>query len=256
MPTYLPAPLRAAADLIYESERGAGPSRDGHALALVDLDRAPLRQAISTRLRRTLVARQTWQALTAEERDAYFQPDRLGVLRPSPRARELRYVEGVALVGTYHGNFARWTFVDCDVSQAEFVNCNMTAAVFSGCTQIDGANRLRIYSAGGLRANLTNCVGLDDEIIEDLVGALSERTAYRPQGTADGRIGWRMNSARVAGLGVEFDDAEPAPTWEGLAVVGAKRERTVRRQAGRITRQLADMTGEGRAVVAGEVGRG
>lgn len=286
----IPSQLVEFVRLICVSEFGVDPADRGIDLATVDLDNAPqaFKKRVVGRVKTALAARKEWQSMSGGEKLACLPLLEDGTRRPSERARRMRYVEGATFPeGNYMGNFSRYTFYNCDLSLATFSGVNLTAAVFYQCVLVDpmdSEKRMRIRSVGDLRANVHNCVGIDD-ILEDLAAVAAEERAYLPiPERTDNLVGWKMNPRRVAGLGAEIGPRpgrryrslrravregmlavaeaealaaelgetlppEPDPESEDPEVVvgiavGTKRAKTIERVAGVIKRTLADLTVE------------
>ena len=241
----IPSTVRPLARKVYQSMRGVQPADHGISLSTEDLDNpsASFKAAVIERIKKLLKARTAFKALSQSELATYFQMPMQwhGIKTPGPKARELRYAEGLTLEGTYHGNFAHWAFVNCDLTKARFMNCNMTSCVFHNCKQVDSSDPTVQVDFHGRLTNMSNVVGLDDAVYEKLVDRASERYAYHPPGTPMNRIGWRRNSARVSNLGHTWLEKEPDPTWAGNGVsVGQVKKLRLKKVGGKISRKMSD----------------
>lgn len=244
----IPVALREPLKLVYLSLRGVMPADDANDLSAVDLDAPPvtMKQLVVEKFKEILKRRDAWLAYTPQQRDRWAQEIR-GIKYPRKQMKKIRFVGGQKLEGVYHGNFAGYVFVNCDVSKARFMNCNMSRAIFYNCTQIDAVDPnvfVRFYKAGEGCCNMANCVGLDDEIYEGLVTQARKRFAYQPVADRSTRVGWIHNPSRCTGLGFEADEAEPKPTVTALVALGTVKDLKVKKVGARIKRILHDYTAE------------
>ena len=240
----IPVALRVLARLTYQSLKGVLPADDGVDLDDVDLDSPPptIKQMIIDRIREILAKRQEWLGLTDAQREGAFEKSPLGILRPSAEVKPIKYVQGLTMDGLYHHNFSSWVFVNCDLSKAEFLNCNFSRAIFFGCTQVDAGDPTLHMNMTGRLTNMSNCVGVDQDIVNELAERCAGRIAYNPPGCPPSVVGWKRLGSRVNGLGIDFTEDEPADETTETVSLGEVRTRVLKKVAGNVVRALSDMT--------------